>query len=56
MTTEKETYLGDGLFASFDGWRFTLRAPRADGDHWVALEPSTFAALLAFRNKIIKGE
>lgn len=35
----KEIYLGDGLYASFDGWQFTLRAPRATGDHYVALEP-----------------
>jgi hypothetical protein len=23
-----ETYLGDGLYASFDGWQVKLRAPR----------------------------
>ncbi len=23
-----ETYLGDGLFASWDGWQVRLRAPR----------------------------
>lgn len=45
----KETYLGDGLFASFDGWMITLRAPRPEGDHWVALEPEVFAALLEFK-------
>lgn len=39
MNPTKETYLGDGLYASFDGWQFILRAPRAEGDHWVALEP-----------------
>lgn len=44
----KETYLGDGLYASFDGWQFWLRAPRSEGDHEVALEPQTLAAFLAF--------
>ena len=34
-----ETYLGDGLYASFDGFSFVLRAPREGGNHWVALEP-----------------
>lgn len=34
-----ETYLGDGLYVEFDGFGFTLRAPRAEGDHWVYLEP-----------------
>jgi hypothetical protein len=36
---ENETYLGDGLYASFDGYQITLRAPRENGDHYVALEP-----------------
>lgn len=35
----KETYLGDGLYVSFDGWQITLRAPREHGDHFVVLEP-----------------
>jgi len=26
---DKETYLGDGLYASYDGWQICLRAPRA---------------------------
>lgn len=34
-----ETYLGAGLYVEFDGFGFTLRAPRAEGDHWVYLEP-----------------
>lgn len=37
---DEETYLGDGLYASFDGFMWKLRAPREDGDHWVGLEPS----------------
>lgn len=35
----KEEYLGDGLYVSFDGWQFCLRAPRENGDHVVYLEP-----------------
>ena len=34
----KEEYLGDGLYVSFDGWQFCLRAPRENGDHIVYLE------------------
>jgi len=34
-----ETYLGDGLYASFDGWQIVLRDPREHGDHWIGLEP-----------------
>ncbi len=40
MARKIETYLGDGLYASFDeAGQFWLRAPRASGDHEVALEP-----------------
>jgi hypothetical protein len=48
----KEVYLGDGLYASFDGFMIKLRAPREDGDHWVALEPDVYEALVAFVAKI----
>lgn len=44
----EETYLGDGLYASFDGFSFVLRAPRADGDHFVALEPGVLRAFEEF--------
>jgi hypothetical protein len=31
--SEHEVYLGDGLYASFDGYQIRLRAPREGGDH-----------------------
>lgn len=43
-----ETYIGDGLYASFDGFSFWLRAPRGDGDHEVALEPDVLAGFQRF--------
>lgn len=48
----KETYLGDGLYASFDGWQIILRAPRSGGDHWVALEPEVWRALSRFAESL----
>ena len=36
--SEREVYLGDGLYCSFDGWQVKLRAPRENGDHEVFLE------------------
>jgi hypothetical protein len=45
---ENEEYLGDGLYASFNGYMITLRAPRADGDHWIGLEPLVYRALQDF--------
>lgn len=47
--SEREEYLGDGLYASFDGWQVKLRAPRENGDHEVFLEPGlTLDAFLEF--------
>ena len=43
-----EHYLGDGLYASFDGWQIKLRAPRHEGDHEVFLEPPVLSALLEY--------
>ena len=48
MSSERETYLGDGLYASFDGWQVRLRAPRENGDHEVFLEQLTLQAFLRF--------
>lgn len=55
---DKEVYLGDGLYASFDGYQIKLRAPRAPmitTDHEVFLDPRTLANLIEYANKI-KGE
>lgn len=50
---EKETYLGDGLYCSFDGHQIKLRAPREDGDHVVYLEPSVQVAFIEFIERIV---
>ena len=48
-----ETYLGDGLYASYDGHQIVLRAPREDGsNHWVALEPDVLKALVEFAREL----
>jgi len=52
MTNEK--YLGDGLYVSFDGHGFTLRAPRDGGDHWVYLEPYMCKELAQFINGVLR--
>ena len=43
-----ETYLGDGLYASFDGFQFKIRAPRIEGDHEVFLEPEILDEFIKF--------
>ena len=50
----EETYLGDGLYISFDGFQFKLRAPRWSMNdevlvnHEVFLEPTTLAEFIRF--------
>ena len=53
---DNEIYLGDGLYASYDGWMIKLRAPREDGDHVVYLEPTVWRALLAWGVPCMNGE
>jgi hypothetical protein len=50
----KEEYLGDGLYASFDGFMFKLRAPRMDGDHAVFLEPAVLRNFDGYRKRVIE--
>lgn len=52
MNTSGETYLGDGLYASYDGYAIRLRAPRASGDHWVGLEPDVMRNLIRFAERV----
>jgi len=47
-----EVYLGDGLYASFDGFQFCLRAPRGTVDHVVYLDAATMHAFDEFRKGI----
>lgn len=48
MTDQQETYLGDGLYASFDGFSIWLRAPREHGDHCVCLEPLILKSFIEY--------
>lgn len=48
----EETYLYDGLYASFDGFQIKLRTPRDEGDHVVYLEPRTYNELRRFALKV----
>lgn len=49
---QNETYLGDGLYASCNGYQIVLRAPREGGDHFVALEPPVYNALVQFARNL----
>ena len=41
-----KTYLGDGLYASFDGYHIWLRLQTGEA---IALDPDAFNALIAYR-------
>jgi hypothetical protein len=49
---DREEYLGDGVYVSFDGFAITLRAPREFGDHYVVLEPRELDALVAYAKRM----
>jgi len=51
-----ETYHGDGVYASFDGFMIRLRAPRAGGDHELFLEPQVLAAFERYVEKLKASE
>jgi hypothetical protein len=49
-----ETYLGDGVHASFDGYHIWLRVagPNAGDVARVALDPTVFAALVRYEREV----
>jgi hypothetical protein len=54
--SQHEVYLGDGLYASFDGWQIKLRAPREGGDDVVFLEDGlTLEAFLQFLDTLFRS-
>jgi hypothetical protein len=53
---DKEIFLGDGLWASFDGWQIKLRAPRENGDHEVYFDVGMFDLLKKYASKCWASE
>jgi len=45
-------HVGDGCYASHDGWYLWLCAERENGIHYVGLEPVVFRSLLKWARKI----
>lgn len=48
MKAMEETYVGDGVYAYFDGWQVRLRVPRGKEDHIVFLKPHVWRGLVVF--------
>lgn len=43
-----EAYLGDGVYASFDGYSMTLALPCQPGGVEIVIDPSVYQALVKF--------
>lgn len=54
MKLNEETYLGDGVYARFDGYQVWLRTPRENGDHEIALEPAVYEALTNYVRNLLE--
>lgn len=54
MKLDEETYLGDGVYARFDGYQVWLRTPRENGDHEIALEPKVYEALTNYVRNLLE--
>lgn len=52
---ERPCYLGDGVYATFDGYHIWLRTGAHEGPYVtnaIALEPSVFKALLKYQREL----
>ena len=49
---ETPTYLGDGVYATTDGYHIWLDTRAQEPVHRIALEPEVFNALVAYHDKI----
>lgn len=56
LVMEKETYIGDGVYASFDGEHIWLRVEREGADHRIALNAEAFHALLEYSKRTTRDD
>jgi len=52
----EDEYLGDGVYASFDGYQIWLKTERETGWHEIALEPPVFERLLEYRQNLARTQ
>lgn len=53
--TAKEVYLGDAVYASFDGYQIWLRTGDGNNNR-IALEPQVFQRLREYAARLAQGE
>lgn len=54
MNLGQPEYLGDGVYASCDGFYIWLKTQRENGWHMIALDPEMLAALNAYSARLQK--
>ncbi len=53
---EKETYLGDGVYASYDGYHIVLQLSAQVPIHRIALEPQVIERLESYIEAVKEGD
>lgn len=53
MLSTYDKYIGDGIYASYDGYHIILDLRGQDDTTRIVLEPSVFNALIAYREWLI---
>lgn len=57
MTQKLETYIGDGVYAEYDGYGITLYTVRSGGEkHYIYLEPRELNTLILWAEAIKKSK
>ena len=49
---QRQTYIGDGVYASFDGYQVWIRTQREGGWHEIALEPAVYDRLREYARSV----
>lgn len=50
--TSNRAYIGDGVYASHDGYHIWLSTDREGGTHSIALDPYVYRALIDYHDSI----
>ena len=53
MSVLEDRYIGDGVYASFDGYHIILDLRAQDNTTRIALEPSVFASLIQYHDDLL---
>ena len=53
QNTEK-SYLGDGVYASYDGFHIVLTAERENRTEYIYLDPYVYDALMKYVERVVK--